>query len=97
MVEGGANSPLLRRVAGIRRQLTTDLGYMLPPLKLTDNLSMDAHRYSILIKGVPVSSFELPPGCELAISVGKTTHTIDGTPTKEPAFGIPALWIPAAT
>jgi flagellar biosynthesis protein FlhA len=93
LVEGGANSPLLKRVAGIRRQLATDLGYMLPPLKLTDNLSMEAHKYSILIKGVQISSFELPPGCELAISVGKALQPINGTPTKEPAFGIPALWV----
>jgi flagellar biosynthesis protein FlhA len=93
LVEGGANSPLLKRVSGIRRQLATDLGYMLPPLKLTDNLSMEAHRYAILIKGVQISSFELPPGCELAISVGKTLKPINGTPTKEPAFGIPAIWI----
>jgi flagellar biosynthesis protein FlhA len=93
LVEGGANSPLLRRVSGIRRQLATDLGYMLPPLKLTDNLSMEAHKYAILIKGVQISSFELPPACELAISVGKALQPINGTPTKEPAFGIPALWI----
>jgi flagellar biosynthesis protein FlhA len=93
LVEGGANSPLLKRVAGIRRQLATDLGYMLPPLKLTDNLSMEAHKYAILIKGIQISSFELPPGCELAISVGKALQPISGTPTKEPAFGIPALWV----
>ena len=93
LVEGGANSPLLKRVSGIRRQLATDLGYMLPPLKLTDNLSMEAHKYSILVKGVQISSFELPPGCELAISVGKPLQQISGTPTKEPAFGIPALWV----
>ena len=93
LVEGGVNSPLLKRVAGIRRQLATDLGYMLPPLKLTDNLSMEAHKYAILIKGVQISSFELPPGCELAISVGKALQPIAGTPTKEPAFGIPALWV----
>ena len=93
LVEGGINSPLLKRVAGIRRQLASDLGYMLPPLKLTDNLSMEAHKYAILIKGVQISSFELPPGCELAISVGKAPQPISGTPTKEPAFGIPALWI----
>ncbi|MBV9763758.1 MAG: FHIPEP family type III secretion protein, partial [Acidobacteriaceae bacterium] len=96
LVEGGANSPLLRRVSGIRRQLATDLGYMLPPLKLTDNLSMEAHKYAILIKGVQISSFELPPGCELAISVGKALPPIGGTPTKEPAFGIPAVWINTA-
>lgn len=98
LVEGGANSPLLRRVAAIRKQLATDLGYMLPPLKLTDNLSMEAHRYAILIKGVQISTFELPPGCELAIAVGKGLPAIQGTSTKEPAFGIPATWVsgPAA-
>jgi flagellar biosynthesis protein FlhA len=93
LVEGGANSPLLRRVAAIRKQLATDLGYMLPPLKLTDNLSMEAHKYAILIKGVQISAFELPPGCELAIAVGKALPAIQGTPTKEPAFGIPAIWV----
>jgi len=95
MVEGGQNSPLLRRVAGIRRQLLSDLGYMLPALRLTDNLSLDSHKYSILIRGVPISSFELPLGCELAIAVGKIVHPVDGQPTKEPAFGLPALWINA--
>jgi flagellar biosynthesis protein FlhA len=93
LVEGGANSPLLRRVASIRKQLATDLGYMLPPLKLTDNLSMEAHKYAILIKGVQISAFELPPGCELAIAVGKALPPIPGTATKEPAFGIPAIWV----
>ena len=93
MVEGGANSPLLWRVAGIRRQLAADLGYMLPALRLTDNLALDSHKYSILIKGVPISSFELPPGCELAIAVGKISQPVEGRPTKEPAFGIPAIWI----
>ena len=95
LVEGGLNSPLLRRVAGIRRQLLADLGYMLPALRLTDNLSLDSHKYSILIKGVPISSFELPPGCDLAIAVGKISRPVDGQPTKEPAFGLPALWINA--
>ena len=95
LVEGGQNSPLLRRVAGIRRQLLGDLGYMLPALRLTDNLSLESHKYSILIRGVPISSFELPLGCELAIAVGKIAHPVDGQPTKEPAFGLPALWINA--
>ena len=93
LVEGGQNSPLLRRVAGIRRQLASELGYMLPPLRLTENLSLEAHRYAVLIKGIRISSFELPAGCELAISVGKQLAPLDGHPTKEPAFGIPAVWI----
>ena len=95
LVEGGAESPLLRRIGAIRRQLATELGYILPPVRLKDNLSMKAHEYAICIKGVDISRFELPPGCELAIAVGKPARTIEGQPAREPAFGIPALWVRA--
>ena len=93
LVDGGADSPLLRRVAAIRRQLATDLGYILPAVRLKDNLSLKAHEYSICMKGIEISRFEVPPGCELAIAVGKPSAVIDGLATREPAFGIPALWI----
>jgi flagellar biosynthesis protein FlhA len=66
---------------------------MLPALRLTDNLSLPAHKYSILVKGVAISSFDLPPGCDLAIAAGTISQPIEGQPTKDPAFGIPALWI----
>ena len=96
LVDGGPNSPLLRRVGAIRKQLAADLGYVLPSVRLKDNLSLRAHEYAICIKGIEISRYELPPGCEMAISVGKPTRQIEGQATRDPAFGIPALWIPTA-
>lgn len=93
LVDGGADSPLLRRVGAIRRQLATDLGYILPAVRLKDNLSLKAHEYAICMKGVEITRFEVPPGCELAIAVGKPSAVIEGLATREPAFGIPALWV----
>jgi flagellar biosynthesis protein FlhA len=93
MVEGGAESPLLRRIGAIRRQLATDLGYLLPPVRVTDNLSLRSREYVISIKGAEVARYELPQGCELAIAAGKGEPSLEGQATREPAFGLPALWI----
>jgi flagellar biosynthesis protein FlhA len=95
MVEGGQESPLLRRIASIRRQLASDLGYLLPAIRVTDNLSLRSREYVILLKGVEISRYELPQGCQLAIPTGRGDSTIEGQPTREPAFGMPALWISA--
>ncbi len=94
LVEGGQDSPLLRRISAIRKQLATDLGYLLPPVRVTDNLSLRGREYVILLKGVEVSRFELPQGCELAIPTGQTDSKLEGQPTREPAFGMNALWVP---
>ena len=93
LVEGGQNSPLLRRIASIRRQLASELGYILPPVRVTDNLTLKAREYVILIKGVDIARYELAHGCELAIHADDKAGKIDGLPTREPAFGIPAVWI----
>jgi flagellar biosynthesis protein FlhA len=95
LVEGAQDSPLLRRISSIRRQLATDLGYLLPPVRVTDNLSLRSREYLISLKGVEISRYELVPGCELAIPAGAGVTPIDGQPTREPAFGLQALWIPA--
>jgi len=94
LVEGAQESPLLRRISAIRKQLATDLGYILPPVRVTDNLSLRSREYVISLKGVEISRYELPQGCELAIPTGEAAR-IDGQSTREPAFGIVALWIPA--
>jgi len=94
MVEGGKNSPLLRRISGIRRQLATDLGYIFPPVRVTDNLSLKPREYRISLKGVEVARYEMPQGMELAIPVGKAGAPLNGQATREPAFGMPAWWIP---
>ncbi|HLM99535.1 MAG TPA: flagellar biosynthesis protein FlhA [Bryobacteraceae bacterium] len=95
MAEGGLNSPLLRRIAGIRRQLATDLGYMLPPVRVTDNLALRAREYVILLKGAEIARYELPQGAELAIAAGRTEKPLDGQATRDPAFGMPAYWVPS--
>jgi flagellar biosynthesis protein FlhA len=95
LVEGAQESPLLRRISGIRRQLVTDLGYLLPPVRVTDNLSLRSREYAISIKGVEVARYELPQGCDLAIASGPVEAALEGQPTREPAFGMSALWIPS--
>jgi flagellar biosynthesis protein FlhA len=95
LVEGGKNSALLRRISGIRRQIATDLGYIFPPVRVTDNLSLRPREYVISLKGVEIARYEIPQGCDLAIPVGKPATAIAGQPTREPAFGMAAWWIPS--
>ncbi|HXA05005.1 MAG TPA: flagellar biosynthesis protein FlhA [Bryobacteraceae bacterium] len=95
LVEGGKNSPLLRRISGIRRQLAGDLGYVFPPVRVTDNLSLKPREYAISMKGVEVARYEMPQGCDLAIPMGKPSAPVAGQATREPAFGMPAWWIPS--
>jgi flagellar biosynthesis protein FlhA len=94
-VAGGKTSPLLKRIAAIRRQFVSTLGFMLPPVRVTDNLSLKAREYLILLKGSEIGRYELLPGCELAIPTNKADKNFPGEPTREPAFGLPALWIPS--
>jgi flagellar biosynthesis protein FlhA len=92
--EGGTNSPLLRRISAIRRQMTTELGYILPPVRVTDNLSLKAREYAVLVRGTEVAHFELPPNSVLVIPAPDGRPPAHGSATKEPAFGIEAYWVP---
>jgi len=94
LVEGAQNSPLLKRISGIRRQLAADLGYLLPPVRVADNLSLRAREYVISLKGAEIARYELPQGCQLAIPSGRNAPALEGTATREPAFGLAAWWIP---
>ena len=93
-VAGGQESPLIKRVSAIRKQLASELGFLLGPVRIVDNISLKAHEYVILLKGAEVGRYELAAGCELAIPVGKVDAPPDGKPTKEPAFGMAGWWIP---
>lgn len=95
LVEGAENSPLLRRIGGIRRQLAAELGYLMPAVRVTDNLSLQVREYVILLKGAEVGRYELPLGCELAIPPAGGSCPVPGSPTREPAFGLEAVWIAA--
>lgn len=93
LVEGGANSALLRRISGIRRQMALDLGYLLPSIRVTDNLSLKASEYIVMLKGIEIGRFELPPGHDLAIPGPRVSAKVDGIATREPAFDMEAVWI----
>ena len=91
LVEAGA--PLLARIKAIRKQMVSDMGFIVPPVHIKDNLSLKPTAYSILIKGVEVASGEVLLKKYLAISPGTEKERIEGIPTKDPAFGLPAVWI----
>ena len=93
LVDAAQGGTLLKRIAGVRRQLATELGFVLPPVRVTDNLSLKAREYVMLLKGAEITRFELQPNSELAINPGQAQGKLDGTPTHEPAFGLPAIWI----
>ncbi len=95
LVAGGKASPLLKRIAGIRRQFVTNLGFLLPPVRVTDNLSLRSREYVVQLKGSEIGRYELLPGNELAVPTATAKKDFAGQQTREPAFGLPALWVPA--
>ena len=83
----------LNRIRSIRKQVAQDLGVIVPPVNITDNLKLGPRQYSILLKGVEIAKGELMTDKFLAINPGNATEAIAGTPTMEPTFGLPAFWI----
>ncbi len=92
--EGG---PLLNRIKAIRRQMVTDMGFIVPPVHIKDNLSLKPYAYSVLVKGVEVASSEVMLNKYLAISPGAEAPALAGIPAKDPAFGLNAVWIDEKT
>src|SRR5439155_3357079 len=74
----------INRIRSIRKQIAQDLGVIVPPVNITDNLKLAPHQYSILLKGVEIARGELMADKFLAINPGSATDTIEGTSTKEP-------------
>jgi len=95
LVDEAQGGTLLSRVRGVRRQIATDTGVVVPSVHVADNLQLTPRGYAILIKGVEVAKAELYADRMLAINPGTATATLDGIQTKEPAFGLPAWWIAA--
>ena len=94
LVDEKQGGTLLNRVRAIRKQIALDSGVVVPPVHLADNLQLGPRSYSILGKGAEVARGELFPDRLLAINPGTGTEAIEGLPTNEPAFGLPAWWIP---
>ncbi len=94
LVDEGQNGNLLSRIKSIRRQLALDMGLILPSLHLRDNLQLKPGQYCLLIKGNEVASAEILIDHFLAMDPGNAKHEIKGVATREPAFNLPAVWIP---
>ncbi len=94
LVDEKQGGTLLTRVRAIRRQIATETGVLVPPVHIADNLQLGPRIYSILVKGVEVARGELYPDRLLAINPGTAGGAIEGISTREPAFGLPAWWIP---
>jgi flagellar biosynthesis protein FlhA len=93
LVDEKQGGTLLNRVRAIRRQIGTETGVVVPPIHVADNLQLPPRAYSILVKGIEVARGELFADRLLAINPGTADTVLDGTATREPAFGLPAVWI----
>ncbi|MGA9874200.1 MAG: flagellar biosynthesis protein FlhA [Solirubrobacteraceae bacterium] len=89
----GHSGSLLRRVSMIRRQIAGDLGVVIPPVRIHDELGMESHEYVLKVRGSEVARGRIMPGHLLAMDPGDATATLQGIPTREPAFGLAAMWV----
>ena len=94
IVDEDQNGDLLNRIRSIRRQFAAEFGMIVPPLRVRDNLQVKPGEYRILIKGSEVARGEMMLGYQMALSPGEVKKVMEGIPTKEPVFQLPALWIP---
>ncbi len=95
LVEGTQGTALLDRIKALRRQFAETMGFVVPPIHIRDNLQLRPNEYAIMLKGVEVAKADVMPGHLLAIDPGTGQKgVVQGIATKEPAFGLPALWIP---
>lgn len=95
LVDRAQGGVLLERMKGVRRKLSEELGFLIPPVHVRDNLDLGPHGYRITLNGVPAARGEIHVDRHLAINPGRVYGQIEGTETTDPAFGLPAVWIAA--
>jgi len=94
LIDLNQHGEILDRITAIRKQYASEMGFAFPAVRIRDNLRLDPNSYSILIKGVSVAQGSLMPGHCLAMNTDEQAVPIEGIPTRDPTFGLPALWIP---
>lgn len=94
IVDREQGGDFLERVRSIRRQFALEMGIVIPPIHIRDNLQLDPDEYQVLLRGVKVAGAKIMVGHYLAMDPGDAVQKIDGVPTTEPAFHLPAIWIP---
>ncbi len=93
LVDKSKEGDLLSRIKGVRRKFAQEVGFLPPPVHIRDNLELRPSQYHISLRGAVVGEAEAFPGMWLAINPGHATQKLIGTPTTDPAFGLPAVWI----
>lgn len=96
LVDRTQDGELLRRIRGIRKKIAQELGFLVPAVHIRDNLELKPNQYRIQLKGVDVGAGEAFVGQWLAINPGNAAGSLAGTQTKDPTFGLPAVWIEAS-
>jgi len=95
LVDSQRNGPLVGRIKGVRKKLTEDLGFLVSPVHIRDNLDLAPNAYRISLAGVAIGESEIHIDKDLAINPGQVFGKIDGIATEDPAFGLEAYWIEA--
>ncbi|MEO5658276.1 MAG: flagellar biosynthesis protein FlhA [Polaromonas sp.] len=93
LVDRAQNGELLGRIKSIRKKFAQDIGFLPPVVHIRDNLEIKPNAYVVRLKGVEMGRGEATPGQWMAINPGQVSATLPGTPTRDPAFGLPAIWI----
>ena len=96
LVDKAQDGELLKRVKGLRKKFATEIGFLPPSVHIRDNLELRPNAYVIALKGVEIGRGEAYPGMYLAINPGHVNGTLPGAVTREPAFGLPAVWVEAS-
>ena len=96
LVDERQGGELMTRIKGVRKKLSQDLGFLIQPVHIRDNLDLSPNTYRISLLGVPMGEAEVQPGQDMAINPGTVYGELVGTPTKDPAFGLEAVWIEPA-
>jgi flagellar biosynthesis protein FlhA len=96
LVDTTKGGDLLERISLIRRQIAIEFGVVVPPIRIRDNMQVDPTAYVIKLRGNPLASGNVYPGQYLAMDSGAASGKLHGVETREPAFGLPAVWIPEA-
>jgi flagellar biosynthesis protein FlhA len=96
LVEKSRSGGLLAHVAQVRKRFAGEMGVIVPPIRVTDNVKLPPTGYRVLVRGQAVASGDLEPGMLLAMNPGAAKGTLTGKATREPTFGLPALWIEEA-
>jgi flagellar biosynthesis protein FlhA len=96
LVDDRQGGELMTRIKGVRKKLSQELGFLIQPVHIRDNLDLSPNTYRLSLLGVPMGEAEVQPGRDMAINPGTVYGELIGTATKDPAFGLEAIWIDPA-